>query len=242
MKVSKYFVIWGSIIGGAWYLLQPARKSIELDTSKILGKNLPENQQQLSKFSLRNFKKWLRRFLTPTAFCTAIIAACTIVYTYMMWDYTKATYGLLEATKVSNVTIQKLFYVQNRPYIYIHTTDLYMENNGQQVLKLVIKNSGNIPARNIEEISNIIVDNVSKKEFKSFSPIAFPQTEYQVYIMFDDEMHLYINKMEIIFELRYIGMDNEKHHTKEKVYLSESMNMARDKIEFHISTNVIESD
>src|SRR6266699_160013 len=81
----------------------PLSQSTELKDPKspeILEK--VENQSQSGKSRWENFKRWLKRFLSPTAFCAAIIALCTIIYTITMVFYTNYTYGLLKSTQEGN--------------------------------------------------------------------------------------------------------------------------------------------
>jgi hypothetical protein len=214
--------------------VQPSQQLIERTTSKPL---------------LKNFKSWLKVFLEPsisTAIFTAVIAFCTAVYTYMMWDYTKATYGLLEAAQKANSNAQKIFYEQHRPYVFISGVSSGKKDEKKKYLEFLfsIKNSGGTPAYNIE--INILIGqpyftNFSMKHnHRDFHATVFPQTEIITEVYLDDNLYDYIREndaqINMGIEINYTSIANEQHYTKEFVRLSNRENV------INVMTEVIESN
>jgi len=90
-------------------------------------------------------------------------------------------------------------------------------------------------------------DGLLISELKSSLSIIFPQRESNIYFKFisgkeSDALFINANKAEIIVELEYAGMGDEKHHTKENLDFSKPDNVSGDKYQFHISATTIESD
>ena len=191
---------------------------------------------------------WFKRFLTPIALnllFTAVIAISTGVYTIMMYYYTKATYGLLAATTKSNELSQKaneltqqIFYLQNKPYVFISKIDNVNFDREKKVfeMRLPIKNGGNTPAYNVLHCIKILYDNVVQifpdiviqGRNESFIQIMWPQKEG--FFMFNlkgdvtmggDQFNLFdesIDRLSFLLTIEYKDIAGVNHRTVEKIY------------------------
>jgi hypothetical protein len=183
---------------------------------------------------LKKVKKWFERFLQPTPLCTAIIAVCTIVYTYTMWQYTKATYDLvvtsqltLATSRQANAISQKTFYMQERPWLFISGIGDIKFDEIRKIYKYTFStiNSGSSPARHIRTIVTTIVDNVAQNEQPYYEATIFPNRNMQTPSSLNGQQYLDIKgglrKIEIFVFTQYTDLENIQHFTKEKLSIND---------------------